>query len=65
MISLLGDLAPNAPDVSFPKKFFEDLLPPDFGYKKAPHLGAPFTWLLSGFDSLSFELLKVILNEVD
>lgn len=65
MISLLGGTAPNAPDVSFSKKFFEGLLPPDFGYKKAPLLGAPFTWLLSGFNSFSFELLKVIFNEVD
>lgn len=65
MISLLGGTAPYAPDVSFSEKFFEGLLPPDFGYKKAPLLGAPFTWLLSGFNSLGFEFLEVILNEVD
>lgn len=47
------------------RKIFEGCGPPDFGYKKAPHLGAPFTWLLSGFNSLGFEFLKVILNEVD
>lgn len=65
MISLLGGTAPYAPDVSFSEKFFEGCGPPDFGYKKAPLLGAPFTWLLGGFDSLSFEFLKMILNEVD
>lgn len=65
MISLLGGTAPNAPDDSFSKKFFEGLLPPDFGYKKAPHLGAPFTWLLSSFNSFGFEFLEMIFNEVD
>lgn len=49
----------------FSKKFFEGCGPPDFGYKKAPRLGAPFTWLLSGFNSLGFEFLEMVFNEVD
>ena len=68
MISLLGGTAPYAPDVSFSKKFFEGCWPLDFGYKKAPRLGAPFTWLLSDFFHFGLEFLKDFVmrfNEVD
>lgn len=49
----------------FRKNFSRAAGPRILGTKKRPRLGAPFTWLLSGFDSLGFEFLKVILNEVD
>lgn len=47
------------------RKIFRGLRAPGFWVQKSAPLGAPFTWLLSGFNSFGFEFLEMIFNEVD